>query len=62
VVDIGTASVTDAHNLKIYMIDGREHLKITVMGNSFYTHSSELKIFASSAIYLHDIQGRVLGQ
>jgi hypothetical protein len=58
--EIGTGSVKDINDLKIYMIEGKPFIKVTVNGDSFYQHSSTLHSFLSSVLYQHDIKGQVI--
>ena len=58
--EIGIGVVTDISEIKVYTIEGKPHMKLTVTGDSFYEHASTLPIFVSKISYKHDITGQVL--
>jgi len=58
--EIGVGVVADINNIKVYNIEGKPHMKLTVTGDSFYEHASTLPIFVSKISYKHDITGQVL--
>ena len=58
--EIGIGVVADINNIKVYNIEGKPHMKLTVTGDSFYEHASTLPIFVSKISYKHDITGQVL--
>jgi len=58
--EIGVGVVADISDIKVYNIEGKPHMKLTVTGHSFYEHASTLPIFVSKISYKHDITGQVL--
>ena len=58
--EIGVGVVANINNIKVYTIEGKPHMKLTVNGDSFYEHASTLPIFVSKISYKHDITGQVL--
>tara|TARA_Y100000296_G_C5085478_1_gene212179 strand:+ start:103 stop:690 length:588 start_codon:yes stop_codon:yes gene_type:complete len=58
--EIGVGVVADVNDIKVYIIEGKPHMKLTVTGDSFYEHASTLPIFVSKISYKHDITGQVL--
>ena len=58
--EVGSGSVIDIDDIKVHIIDGKPHMKLTVNADSFYDHSSNLFLFVSMIAYKHNIQGQVL--
>ena len=58
--EIGVGLVEDISEMKVYIIEGKPHMKLTVTGHSFYEHASTLPLFVSKISYRHDITGQVL--
>jgi hypothetical protein len=58
--EIGVGLVADISDIKVYTMEGKPHMKLTVNGDSFYEHASTLPAFVSKISYKHDITGQVL--
>jgi len=58
--EIGVGVVANINDIKVYTIEGKPHMKLTVNGDSFYNHASTLHLFVSKISYRHDITGQVL--
>jgi len=58
--EIGVGIVANINDIKVYTIEGKPHMKLTVNGASFYEHASTLYLFVSKISYRHDITGQVL--
>jgi hypothetical protein len=58
--EIGVGVVANINDIKVYTIEGKPHMKLTVNGDSFYEHASTLHLFVSKISYRHDITGQIL--
>jgi len=58
--EIGVGIVANINDIKVYTIEGKPHMKLTVTGDSFYEHASTLPMFVSKISYRHDITGQLL--